>query len=48
MRIPTFRAGRRVRTTAIAPTVAVIGENPWTDDWRMSTEIAGEVIGKAD
>lgn len=36
------------KLSAIAPTVAVIGENPWTDDWRMSTEIAGEVIGKAD
>ncbi len=36
------------KLNAIAPTVAVIGENPWTDDWRMSTEIAGEVIGKAD
>lgn len=36
------------KLNAIAPTVAVIGENPSTDDWRMSTEIAGEVIGKAD
>lgn len=36
------------KLNAIAPTVAVIGENPWTDDWRKSTEIAGEVIGKAD
>lgn len=36
------------KLNAIAPTVAVVGENPQTDDWRRATEVAGEVLGKSD
>ncbi|WP_420098754.1 ABC transporter substrate-binding protein [Corynebacterium sp.] len=36
------------KLNAIAPTVAVVGDNTQGDDWREVTELAGEVLGKTD
>ena len=35
------------KLSEIAPTVAVVGDNPSTDDWRKATEIAGEVLDRS-
>jgi len=35
------------KLNAIAPTVGTVGGSPMSDDWRESTTIAGDVIGKS-
>lgn len=35
------------RLNAIAPTVGTVGGSLMSDDWRQSTKVAGEVIGKS-
>ena len=36
------------KLNAIAPTVAVVGDNTQSDDWRTVTELAGEILDKSD
>lgn len=36
------------KLNAIAPTVAVVGDNTQSDDWRTVTELAGEILDKPE
>ncbi|MGJ0181928.1 ABC transporter substrate-binding protein [Corynebacterium glyciniphilum] len=36
------------KLNAIAPTIAVVGDNTQSDDWREVTELAGQILGKSD